>query len=46
MLFKILQTILICKNFFVGTLTKFEFPDNRPKIREYTKLVGILDGVI
>ena len=41
-----LQIILICSKFFDGTLTIFEFPDNKPKINEYAKLVGIFDGVI
>ena len=40
------QIISICSNFFDGTFTILEFPVSKPKIREYTKLVGIFDGVI
>ena len=29
-----------------GTLTILEFPESRPKIKEYAKFVGIFDGVI
>ena len=40
------QMIFICSKLFDGTFTIFELPVIKPKINEYAKLVGTLDGVM